>query len=276
VHLDRARLVRLSISSDRKAADAAVAAGARAQDEICRLRKQNASLAAAVIKQRVKSEGAAVLLKHPTVKFKRKMKHVVSDAAAACGRLELRVDRIEQQAASVAACPAPAPALLIIPPQQSRKNSQRSRKRARIATATATPLAVPAAAAVAAGAPLPGDQVQQIAAAVAAALPVAPAHSPREAARAFGVFKAKSRHRGKVIKQMACDWRAGAQPPPPDTHYQPRLNHRGKKRHRTQGRDRQPAQPHNHLHRRSSERALQYGPPRFGCAGFGSGGAKRH
>jgi hypothetical protein len=117
--------------------------------------------------------------------------------------------------------------------------------------------------------------VQQIVAAVVAALPAVPAAAPHTAARAIGVFKSKSLRRGKIIKQMADDWRAGRPPPPTDTHYQPRRDARGQKRHRTSNRTRQPALPYNHKHRRCGERQLEYGPLRDGGGGGGNGGAMR-
>jgi hypothetical protein len=136
------------------------------------------------------------------------------------------------------------------------------------------PEAVHAAPTIVAHAPLPAEAVQQIVTAVVAALPAVPAAAPHTPARAIGVFKSKSLRRGKIIKQMADDWRAGRPPPPPDTHYQPRRDARGQKRHRTSNRTRQPALPYNHKHRRCGERQLEHGPPPGGGGG-GTGGAMR-
>ena len=283
-HLDRSRLAGRMVAAERKAADACAAAEARVSESLVALRKQNASLTAAAVKQRAKSEGAAVLQRRPTMQRQRKFRLVASDTAAACGRLQDQVRALEQHALRFAPHAPSPPDAPPAPVPQSRANRNRARKRSEVAAAAAAaaaampaeemPAAVHAAPALDAHAPLPAEAVQQIVAAVVAALPAVPAAVPRIASRAIGIFKSKSLRRGKVIKQMADDWRAGLPPPPPDTHYQPRRDARGQKRHRTNNRTRQPALPYNHKHRRCGERQLEHGPSRGGGGG-GNGGVRR-
>jgi hypothetical protein len=73
------------VAVEQKAADTGAAAEARVSESLRGLRKQNASLTAAVVKQRVKFEGAAALQRRPTMVQKRKLRLVISDAAASCG-----------------------------------------------------------------------------------------------------------------------------------------------------------------------------------------------